>query len=63
MSSLFGSSQKMPEPKPVRMPTSVDAEEIARKKAQRLSRMRQGRRSTIMTEELAGSTNTLGGGI
>lgn len=62
MSGLFGGGkQKLPEVKPVRMPVETDPEVIAAGKRTRENALRrQGRLSTIMTDQVASTVGSSG---
>ena len=62
MSGLFGGSMpKVQQPKPIRMPVETDAEVIAAGQRTRANAMRrQGRLSTIMTDQTASTVGSSG---
>lgn len=65
MSGLFGTKAKTPEVKPQRLPTPVDADEIAKRKMRMQASMRTGRRSTILSDlsgRIGSNGSSLGAG-
>lgn len=59
MGGLFGGKQKIPDPKPVRMPTETDPEiEAAVKRNREATRLRRGRQSTILTDSTNETTGS-----